>query len=556
MKKSQKLLSLILSILIIFCGCSAQKEVTSLELPGGPAAPQESLDLNAVPSAPTVEIDTTQKETDNETYYLERQRLSLPEPLLSVTAQTVLDDTILVGGLSTDGVALVWMTLEGDSGTLQLPDSTEYLYALSPDDNGGFWLLCGSVPAAYRDAFGSVVIQDNEPEGKLVLTHYDSEYSMQETILLQTQYTGNNERFTQLAKTEKGFILLSAELRVQLDKLGAETARQNAEFEDGWRFISMQKIGSELFVLTQNRYDAAGAELRLFSADTFAQQEFTTDQAGMTGLGLCADGRLLLGDSQTIFAFTPETSEEETLLVWQELGVADTSEQIWQTDSGFFFYTPNLSELTVLRWMSGEALSKRILSLAIAGNTPVAGSFAQMIQNFNLSQDQYQIEYTIYSDTGLTDTQPTDLLRTQIMAGQSPDLYRTDWRGEIKQVSEANAEQFYTLLDSIAILEGLDAPLSEILSEGADAYFAGGCTAEQAAKNIQSRASLYLQEKYQWVSLFQQLIICLILSGYRVQECADSIDGGLLALLPAGCFLLVAGDGGKWYCGVGFFNLC
>lgn len=120
-----------------------------------------------------------------------------------------------------------------------------------------------------------------------------------------------------------------------------------------------------------------------------------------------------------------------------------------------------------------------------------------MIQNFNLSQDQYLIEYTIYSDTGLTDTQPTDLLRTQIMAGQSPDLYRTDWRGEIKQVSEADAEQFYTLLDSIAILEGLDAPLSEILSEEADAYFAGGCTAEQAAKNIQSRASLYLQEKYQ-----------------------------------------------------------
>ena len=55
---------------------------------------------------------------------------------------------------------------------------------------------------------------------------------------------------------------------------------------------------------------------------------------------------------------------------------------------------------------------------------------------------------------------------------------------------------------------------------------------------------------------FWQMIVSLILSGYRVQECADSIDGGLLALLPAGCFLLVAEDGGKWYCGVGFFNLC
>ena len=116
MNKSQKLLSLILSILILFCGCSAQKEVTSLELSGRPAAPQESLDLNTAPSAPTVEIDTTQKKIDNKTFYLERQRLSLPKPLLSVTAQTILDDTILIGGFSTNGVALTWMTLDGDSG--------------------------------------------------------------------------------------------------------------------------------------------------------------------------------------------------------------------------------------------------------------------------------------------------------------------------------------------------------------------------------------------------------------------------------------------------------
>ena len=73
---------------------------------------------------------------------------------------------------------------------------------------------------------------------------------------------------------------------------------------------------------------------------------------------------------------------------------------------------------------------------------------------------------------------------------------RTDWRGEVKQISEADAEQFYTLLDSISVLEGLDAPLIDILSEEADIYFAGGCTAEQAAEKIQSRASLYLQEQY------------------------------------------------------------
>ena len=114
-----------LLLLALLCGCTAEKEVTTVSLPDSGKAAAEA---ENTPPAPTVKIDTTQKETDNETFYLERQRLSLQEPLLSVTAQTVLDDTILIGGFSTDGVALAWMTLEGDSGTLQLPDSTEYLY--------------------------------------------------------------------------------------------------------------------------------------------------------------------------------------------------------------------------------------------------------------------------------------------------------------------------------------------------------------------------------------------------------------------------------------------
>ena len=44
------------------------------------------------------------------------------------------------------------------------------------------------------------------------------------------------------------------------------------------------------------------------------------------------------------------------------------------------------------------------------------------------------------------------------------------------------------------MLAGLDGQLTEILQEEAAGYFAGSMTAEQAARNIQSRASLYLQE--------------------------------------------------------------
>ena len=39
-------------------------------------------------------------------------------------------------------------------------------------------------------------------------------------------------------------------------------------------------------------------------------------------------------------------------------------------------------------------------------------------------------------------------------------------------------------------------------------------------------------------------VICLILSGYRVQECADFIEGSPLAFLLAGCFSAGCGTAG------------
>ena len=55
-------------------------------------------------------------------------------------------------------------------------------------------------------------------------------------------------------------------------------------------------------------------------------------------------------------------------------------------------------------------------------------------------------------------------------------------------------DRFYELLNGITVLAELDGQLTEILQEEAAGYFAGSMTAEQAARNIQSRASLYLQE--------------------------------------------------------------
>ena len=740
--KRVRYIGLILLMLSILCACSKQEAVSSIHLPDADQAEESTIGKQGA-AAPTVSAGTTWKEESDGVYHLEYETLPLPEAIGSATAQTVLADAILVGGQTSDGVALARLTPDGESEAIPLPDGTEYLYALCPDDAGGFWLLHGSLPAAYCDSLGNFIIMDDDPEGNLFITHYDADFSMQESIALQTAYTGNNERFKQLLKTDGGFCLLSASLLVKIDETGAETARQTAGIEDGWVFEAMQELDGTLFVLTQCIFGGALPELCRFDAAALTPQDAIQDETAITGLGRCGDGRLLLGSKDAVFAYTPESGEKAPLFSWQAFGVTNTAEQLWQTEAGFFFYSSNMEKLELLRWIPGEAPVRTSLTLAIVSDCGISYALTQMIQDFNLSQNQWRVDDTVYSDSGFSDGQPLDLLRTQIMAGQAPDLYafytdghtasplaadavcadllpllggeitrdclvpglyalltqdgslyqlpltivvdtliapsrlipqpgvtlaeleqarasiadgwvpidswntpenlfalctpfcigayvdrengtcsfetqgfydyltwcktwggdgstpaepeqtlvrlswistlrqlagrsesaetvwfgepgytyagfptesgsgsayrilsslgispqcrdpegakafllfcfsylqedalpanyallrsemdaymegkRTDWRGEITRISESDAKQFYDLLDTITLLEGLDEPLAEIMGEEAAAYFAGDCSAEQAAKNIQSRATLYLQEQY------------------------------------------------------------
>ena len=86
-----------------------------------------------------------------------------------------------------------------------------------------------------------------------------------------------------------------------------------------------------------------------------------------------------------------------------------------------------------------------------------------------------------------------ELFSSEIKAYRAGE--RTDWRGDVLELSQKDADQFCALLDKTSVLEGLDPALENILQEEAAVYFAGGCTAAQAAAAIQSRASLYLKEQ-------------------------------------------------------------
>ena len=411
MKKSQRLTAVFL-ILLMLCGCSAPSTPNTIVLPQTPAETRTE-------PAP-VSAEPAQTEPEPAAFHLEYEQTALPEPLSTVTALTVLDGTFLLGGVSETGLALVRLTPEGKSEELPLPGSTEYLYALCPDGAGGAWLLCGSLPKGYIDAFGNFRFLSKEPEGKLALAHYDSAFDLQEIVLLQTQYT---DRFSQLCRLDGGFCLMSASLLVRLDETGAETARQSLDSKDGWSFTAMQESDGVLYVLTQNFYGTELPELRKFAPDTLSALEADTCTSKVTGLGLCADGRLLLGNSEALFAQDTGSGETEPLVRWQEIGADVLTEQPWELDDGYLLYTPGDTSLQRLRRVAGQAPVRTVLTLAVVCVDTPLGAFTQMLQDFNLSQDAYRLDWTLYTDSQYADGEPVDLLRTELIAGRGPDLF-------------------------------------------------------------------------------------------------------------------------------------
>lgn len=417
MKQTYRRFCAVLLILCLLCGCAAEKEVTVISLPGEEKMAVE--EQNAPEATPTA----VRGKTGEEAYHLELQKC-VPENLSGITALTVLGDTIIAGGSSETGPSLVrFQVTGGETQTLDVPDGADYLYALCENPGGGFYLLSGTLPAGYLDERGNFTFLSGDPEGNLALSRYDENFKRQETTPFEKQYTESSARFFQMTKTDGGFALVSASMLVWLDDSGAETARQELDPNDGWAFAAMQERDGILFVLTRDLFGGEAPELRAFDAKTLTPLEAQTLPSGTAGLGPGEDGTFLLTNSDGLSGYDLASGKVQTIASWRELGAQADAEQIFRTDGGYVLFSPNEAALTLVLWKVGAGSAKQVLTLAVAADCPVWYEFTQLFEYFNLSQQEYQIDYTIYSDSPYGDAEPMDVLRTKIMAGQSPDLF-------------------------------------------------------------------------------------------------------------------------------------
>ena len=152
---------------------------------------------------------------------------------------------------------------------------------------------------------------------------------------------------------------------------------------------------------------------------------FTQLQDTVGVIMLALDGGVLLCDDAGLCEMDMQTGQTQVSASARELGIRLEAEQLQELPEGYLLYTPNGQGLTFLRWEDGSVPEKTVLQLAVVtGGGEVSYDFRQMVQEFNTGQDRYRIEYETYYDSEYdTDAASLDVLRTQIMAGQGPDLF-------------------------------------------------------------------------------------------------------------------------------------
>lgn len=412
----KKLLCILLCLLLLTgCGAEAAPEV----LEGLPAAAETDAPASSSPAADAAPIESVDEDGDSR--YLTYDTLELPGGIEMAVAQCLLGDRIYAGGLSRDGAVLAWTDLNGTGGVLKLPEDITYIYALCPAGDG-FVLLGGDAPSSYRNWDGGIVLTD-DPGGNLWVAVYDADGSLTGSTALQEKYTEETMNFRSLLAAEDSCFMLCPNLIIKIGADGSELCRVEVESPHDHEFQGMALLDGSLYALTGDMFGLA-QDYKLLQLDPETletQNTYVLQCDSISGLGTSETNEILLnytsGGQEAIGSFDLETCGISCLFDWNSVG-AVTEGMIQPWADGYVFFERYETEIALLKWTSGQRPERITLQMAVTG----INNISQLVQAFNLSQEVYQIQITTYGDV-VNNDKAIDVLRTEILAGNTPDLY-------------------------------------------------------------------------------------------------------------------------------------
>lgn len=206
-------------------------------------------------------------------------------------------------------------------------------------------------------------------------------------------------------------------------------------------FTAMQAAQDGLYIVQFSGLDLTTQLLKL-NADTFALEPADVGGVGIYGLGTTADGDVLVSCTSDGREFV-KTADEADLFDWSEPGIVSPG------------YT-NLYELGDGSWLlfyrgqtSLELLEEKLLppktTLTLLTDFPRAELYT-IVNDFNRTSEAYKVEVLQFGEGGLA----AELLRTQLIAGEGPDIFAFYDRSSLADLGANSFEDLLAYLDADA----------------------------------------------------------------------------------------------------------
>ena len=397
----RKLLVLGVICLCLLSACSAREEAQGVQTPPE-VSPAAQIDIQNVP--------------DGQCY--RQTTWPLPEGIAEAEGQCVRDGKLY--SYSNAPAALGATDANGSTAALPLPDA-EYLYGVC-ESGDALALLAGTYPAFYFDADGEPVTVD-APEGRYSITTYDADGAILGTVPLTEVYPEEPRGFD---GGNGAYDLLFAERVVKIGADGQQLAEQSAF--DG-QLLQILAAPDAVYVRVEGDTLYETEKVVRLNAETLqTEAEFFCAALNVHGMGLDADGRLLLVTQEYLLQPDFETGTVAAVLSWRDNAntAANNYQTVLGTGAGFFALNSSIEAACFYeRLPDGETLAEP------TEITLYQAAFSDL--PLTVYASEFQKLYPEYRVTVIEakSAEEKELALTELGAGKGYDIYllrETQWQ--------------------------------------------------------------------------------------------------------------------------------
>ena len=397
----RKLLVLGVICLCLLTACSAREEARGVQTPPE-VSPAAQIDIQNVP--------------DGQCY--RQTTWPLPEGIAEAEGQCVRDGKLY--SYSNAPAALGATDADGSTAALPLPDA-EYPYGVC-ESGDTLALLAGTYPAFYFDADGEPVTVD-APEGRYSITTYDADGAILGTVPLTEVYPEEPRGFD---GGNGAYDLLFAERVVKIGADGQQLAEQSAF--DG-QLLQILAAPDAVYVRVEGDTLYETEKVVRLNAETLqTEAEFFCAALNVHGMGLDADGRLLLVTQEYLLQPDFETGTVAAVLSWRDNAntAANNYQTVLGTGAGFFALNSSIEAACFYeRLPDGETLAEP------TEITLYQAAFSDL--PLTVYASEFQKLYPEYRVTVIEakSAEEKELALTELGAGKGYDIYllrETQWQ--------------------------------------------------------------------------------------------------------------------------------